>query len=225
MQAAGVDRRTVRELRDRIRGERTQRQPPHHAAAEAAEHALQRVLTGDLVGPVGQEQQRGQVVDPAADVPQEVEGGAVGPVHVLDGQHGRPVRGGQLLEDGREHLPEVVRGEGVGERPAHVPDRVAQRAERTGRQQVVAGTGEHPPGPQGAREPAHEARLADTGLAGDEHDRSRSSGGALERSGEQAQLVVAFEQARRHDPIVPAQSPSTATWRDPDISDDPADRG
>ena len=101
------------------------------------------MLATDLVGPVGQDQQRGQVVDPPADVPQQVERGAVGPVHVLDGQHGRPVRVGQLLEDGREHLPEVVRGEGGGERPAHVPHRVAQRAERAGRQQVVAGTGEH----------------------------------------------------------------------------------
>ena len=198
------------ELRDRVRGERAQRQPPHRAAAEAAEHALQRVLAAELVGPVGQEQQRGQVVDPPADVAQQVEGGAVGPVHVLDDQHGRPVRVGQLLEDGREHLAEVVRGEGGGERPADVPHRVAQRAERAGRQQVVAGTGEHPPGPQGAGERAHEARLADAGLAGDEHDRSRSPGGAVERGVEQPQLAVAFEQARRHDHIVPARRRSTA---------------
>ena len=128
----------------------TQRQPPHHAAAETAEDALQRVLATDLVGPVGQEQQRGQVVDPPADVAQQVERGAVGPVHVLDDQHGRPVRVGQLLEDGREHLAEVVRGERGGERPAHVPHRVAQRAERAGRQQVVAGSGEHPPASAGS---------------------------------------------------------------------------
>ena len=104
------------------RGERIQRQPPHRAAAEAAEHALQRVLATDLVGPVGQQQQRGQVVDAPADVAQQVERGAVGPVHVLDGQDGRPVRVGQLLEAGNTA---VVRGQRGGSGP-RVPHRVAQ---------------------------------------------------------------------------------------------------
>ena len=60
---------------------------------------------------------------------------------------------------------------------------------------------------------ANEAGLADTGLAGDEHDRPRSPRGAVERDIEQPQLVVAFELARRHDHIAPARVTSTGASR------------
>ena len=192
------------------RGERLQRQPAHGVAAEAAQHTLERVRPGDVVGPVGQQQQRGQVVDAPPDVAQQVQGRAVGPVHVLDGQHRRPVRGGQLLEDGREDLAGVVGGQGGGEGPADVPDRVAERTERARREQVVAGTSEHPARTQRAGERAHQAGLADPGLAGDEDDRSGPVGRAVEGGVEHPQLGVAFEQARRHPIIVPVQRPSTA---------------
>jgi hypothetical protein len=138
-------------------------------------------------------------------VAQQVERGTVRPVHVLDDEDRRARRIAQLLEHGREHLARVVGGQGCGERSPQVPHGVAERAQRARRQQVVAGAGEDTAGPQRPGERTDQARLPDARLTRHEHDRAGSTGGPVERGIKGSQLGVAFEQARRHAGIVPAQ--------------------
>jgi hypothetical protein len=212
VQAPRVDGGGGGQLRDGVLGEPIQGQPPHGPTAQSAEDALQGVLSADIVGPVGEQDQRRQVVDPATDVTQQVERGAVGPVHVLDDQHRRARRVGQLLEDGGEHLAGIVRGQRRGQWPSAVPHGVAERAKRPRGQQVVAGAGEHAAGPQRPGEGADQARLPDSRLTRDEHDSTGTLGGPAECGVEGPQLGVPFEEARRHAGIVPGQSPSAAAF-------------
>jgi hypothetical protein len=211
VQPAGVDRGPGGQLRHGVAGQPVQWQPLDGAAAEAAEHALQRVLAPDLVRAIGEQQQRGQVADPAADVAQQVERRAVRPVHVLDRQDGRPARVGQLLEDRREDLAGIIGSQRGGERAPGVAHRVAQGPQCARRQQVVARPGEHPAGPERPGEGTDQAGLPDPRLARDEHHRPGTAHCPVEGRVERAELGVAFEQ-RRHPGIVPAQPPSTAAF-------------
>jgi hypothetical protein len=70
------------------------------------------VVGGETVA-VGDHQQQRQARDAAAEVPDEVGGGVVRPVEVLD--HQRPGAGAQRLEHGGEHL---VRRRPLGEQRA-----------------------------------------------------------------------------------------------------------
>jgi len=119
-------------------------------------------------------------------------------VEVLDDHHRRP--GGQLPVDGVEDG--VALGGGVGGRhqgapagPGHVPE----RAEGAGRAQVVADPGEHPGlGPGDGGEGPDQGRLADPGLARDQHHRPAAPAGPAEGVAQAAELGVTLEQSRPH---------------------------
>ena len=134
---------------------------------------MQRVAGVDLVVAAGQHEHRADVLDPPRRVAEDVERGVVGPVDVLDHEHGRRL-GGELLEQRAEHaVDRLLVGQRGGERAVAPGGGVAQRAERARRHQVVA-RGEQHARPLGgvAGEGAHQARLADPGLAGHERDRA-----------------------------------------------------
>ena len=98
--------------RDRGARQRRQREPVHRAPGERAEQALQRVRRAELVVAEGQDEHRGQRLDPPRHVAEHVERRVVGPVDVLDDEHGRR-RGRELGQDRGE---DAVDGPAVGER-------------------------------------------------------------------------------------------------------------
>ena len=70
--------------------QRPQRQPPHRRRGRPASDQAQSGAGAQLVVAVGEHQHARQLRDPPGQVAQHVQGGVVGPVHVLDHQHGRP---------------------------------------------------------------------------------------------------------------------------------------
>ena len=122
-------------------------------------------------------------MEPPADVAQGVQGRVVGPVQVLDDEHGRPSPRSQLEPQGLvDRLPVGVGRQRVGERSGVLQGRVAQRSERARREQVVAAADEHP-GPVSDRchEGAHQAGLADACLAEQQDDRAPALAGVVDR--------------------------------------------
>ena len=125
--------------------QRDELEPVHRAAREHAEQALERVAGIDLVVAVREHQQSAGRLDPARGVREDVERRVVRPVQVLDHEHGRRL-GRQLLQQrGEDVLDRLVVGERGGQRAVAPKRRVAKRAERPRRHQVVAG-GEQDPG-------------------------------------------------------------------------------
>ena len=206
--AAGVDPGTPRPAPPRRRGEsggtrsRTTARPPSSPSTPCS-----GCIAPDLVGPVGQQQHRRQVVDAAADVTQQVERGARRP-------SARPRRPGRSA---RARRPAPRAGRGTPHRgrppPARSPAAPARAAPRRAADPAGGASGgrrtrRRAPGPAAATrtKSAHQARLPDPGLAGDEQDRPGATGRALERGVEHPQFAVAFEQARRHRSIVSASA-------------------
>ena len=71
--------------RHRLAGQGRQPQPANRGrAGEVAGDQLHRVLGAELVVPVGDHHQGGRGTEPAGQEPEQVQGGLVGPVEVLD---------------------------------------------------------------------------------------------------------------------------------------------
>ena len=85
----------------RVGRQRPQRQAHQRRPDEHAEEAAERVSGVDLVVPAGQNQHRAERRDPPGGVAEHVERGVVGPVDVLDDEHGRGL-GGELVEQRAE---------------------------------------------------------------------------------------------------------------------------
>ena len=169
----GVDPRrldvmTVREAGDRLQAQR--READARGACRAGEmtHHLghpwwwvRRVLA------VGQDQHGRRVRQPATEVDEQVERCLVGPVQVLDDDHGRL---GEQVEQRREaFVPARVARHHRGEPSAGLVGDVVQRLQGTRRGQWLAGAEPHG-SVVTASERAHQTRLADAGLATDEGD-------------------------------------------------------
>ena len=104
----------------------------------------------------------------------EVERGVVGPVQVLDDQHGGA---GERVQRRAQHvLARAVAVERLQHRAAEGPGDVAQRAERARRDQRVARAPEHAPLVQRLGDRGHERRLADPRLADHGHDATGVAG-------------------------------------------------
>ena len=182
----------ARQPGDRGPGEPREREALHRRAAEPAQHALQ--AAADLPVAERHHDHGGELVDAAADVAQDVEGRVVGPVDVLEHEHGRPGPA-QLGEDGGQHRVPVAVGERGGQRAAPAPGGVAEGSEGARGQQVVARALQHGRAvSRGPQERAHEARLADARFAGDEHDGARGPRRPIQRAFQHFELTVAFEQ-------------------------------
>ncbi len=118
---------------------------------------------------IGQHEQDGQRADSTQHEAQHVEGGFVGPVHVLHDEHGHPTSA-QLAGQGLEYGGPVTRAQSGAQRRPHRVGQVTQRSEHARSAEVVAAADEQPPiRRQLVRQLRHEDRLADAGLTGDEH--------------------------------------------------------
>jgi hypothetical protein len=189
------------ELLDRAGRQPPQREPLHVLAGERAEHPPQRMVVAQLVVAVGEHQHAGQLRDTPGEVADDVQGGVVGPVHVLDDHQRGPV--GELLVHGAEdRVPLRDRRRGLGQRPVAAAGHVPERTQRARRHQVVAHADQHASvRPRVLRERPDQARLADPGLAGDQHHRATIPAGLAQRLPQPAELRVTLEQARRHATI------------------------
>jgi hypothetical protein len=200
-QLGGIEVRRGGQVADRVRGERGQAQPGGRRAAEHAEHAAQRMVPGQGVVTVSQQQHGRQVLHPGAEETQYVEGRAVSPMGVLDDEHSRRRRRGQLVAHGREHQTRVgLRRQRRGQWSARGrPGRVSQRAERARREQVLARAGQDPRAARRrGQEGLHQAGLADAGLAEHQHGRPPPGTGTLHGRAEHLQLSLPLQQRRRH---------------------------
>jgi hypothetical protein len=94
----------------------------------------------DLVVAVGHHHHRRRAGHPAADEDQQVQGGLVGPVGVLDHRHHRPAtRVEQVQERAEQAVPGRLGGDQGRQLAAGLAGDVEQRAERARGPQRVAG--------------------------------------------------------------------------------------
>ena len=148
-----------------------------------------------VVAVAGQDE-RGHRLDLACQQSQHVERRLVGPVQVLDDEHGR-ARAGELADERRGHLvrPSLARHE-LLELAAGDLGEVEERAERARGEQALAGSAQDPRRRgQALAERLQEDRLAGSGLAADEHEPAGLAGDhRVERLGQCGQLPAALEQ-------------------------------
>jgi len=155
------------------------------------------VVGADLLVPVGDDQHRRGPLQPPPQEHQQVQGGLVGPVGVLDHHH-LPRRLGKLvLERGEDGLAWAPRGEQLGQPAARLAGDVVQRPQGPRREQRVAGPQQEP----GLRrlplgEPPDQHRLADAGLARHQDD-ATARGRVGQRAAQLVQQRGALEQV--HD--------------------------
>jgi hypothetical protein len=196
---AGVDLAGRAQPPDRVRRQAPQRQPAHPARGRRlAEQRLEGMLAGQLVVAVGQHQDGRQLGDPPGQEAQHVQGGLVGPVHVLHHQDGRvpgPVQLGP--QRGQHRVPLAALRQRPGQLGADVADQVAERPQGPRRAQVVAVADQQAPvrRQQPVQRP-DQARLADAGLAGDEHQPALAGRRLAGGLGELGELTLAFEKHR-----------------------------
>ena len=178
---------------DRCRIERAERQQVRAARLPAALQALQ-VIRARADAPGGGQQQRQLARDPSEPV-QHQQAGRIRPLQVVDGQHDGACRA-PAVDQSQDRLGDEKLGISRGERAAGGPVRSPKHRGDPGRLGVGRGGGQaqavrdgrerHPhleflgsagsdPG-SGLRrtvgDPGEDRRLADAGLAGDEHDLS-----------------------------------------------------
>jgi len=116
---------------------------------------------------------------------------------------------GEFLVHGAEdRVPLRHRRRGLRQGPAAAARHVPERAQRARRHQVVAHADQHASAsPRVLGERSDEARLADPGLAGDQHHRATTPAGPAQRLPQPAELGVTLEQAHRHAQIEALRQP------------------
>ena len=144
------------------------------------------MLRADLVVAVGRDQQNGCLIEPAAEVAEEVERRLVRPVDVLDDCDCRSRA--ELLESCRKDLPPA-------KCPVEARRELVERGERLGREQPVARRPDDPrlPGLL-LSECADEGGLPDAGLAADEHEASMARSCRAEVLAESREVRAPLDQ-------------------------------
>ncbi|HJU97626.1 MAG TPA: hypothetical protein VJ644_06610 [Jiangellaceae bacterium] len=140
---------------------------------ELADHGTQRVGRGECVVAVGDKHEPPPAAQASADEPQQVERGVIGPVHVLDDEHGERALGTRCTEAIEHGVEQNVTRRARAAQPvellAESRGEVEEGPERPRRREAVAGT----PRPAGVIQTPlqrlDERRLADACLARDEH--------------------------------------------------------
>ena len=150
-----------------------------------------------------QDEDRADGLDAARRVAEHVERGVVGPVDVLDDEDGRALLGQLLQQRGEDAIDRALVGQRGRQRAAAPGRRVVQRPQRARRDEVVARRHEDPRlGAQALDQRAHEARLADARLAGDQRRRAAPLRALGHRADEDLELCVALEQGLGHAHMV-----------------------
>ena len=193
---AVVARRARRQADDCGAGEPGQRDPRQMRRRQLAEHCAQVAERGTVVA-VAQHQHGRQAMDATADELDQIERRLVGPVNVLEHQHGRRRRARQLVEHGAEDRRPVVRPrQQRAQRRTGLAGDVVQRPERPRRRQRLAAAPEDAARAEAGAERFQQAGLADAGLAAHQHRAAAALGGGARAGSERDQRVVALEQLR-----------------------------
>jgi hypothetical protein len=162
-------------------GQGRQPQSAHRGrAGEVAGEQLHRVQGADLIVAVGDDQQGGSDPDPPGQEAEQVQGGLVGPVDVLDHQHGHHRGIVQPFEQGgKQHLPRRLVAKQLLEPTAERGGDVGQRPQRPRGGQRVTGAPQDLGGlPLLDGELLDQRRLADACLTTDQ-DQSPATGPSL----------------------------------------------
>ena len=162
------------------------------------------MVLGQLDVPIGQHQHGRQAGDPPHQEPQHVQGRLVGPVDVLDDEDGRLLRPVELGPQGVAHPTPVAGLERGRQRAADAARQVPERPQHSRRGQIVAVADEQARlGRQHGPHGVDQARLADPGLADDEHDRAVSGLGLLAAA---ASASSSRSRSRIAPPLTPGLS-------------------
>ena len=178
VEVVAVDAVRLGQRAHRLGGQRGE-PDPHDAGGrgQLAEHDPQRRAG---VVAEGRHDERGHGADAAADQPQRVERALVGPVDVLEHEHGAG-RGAQLAQQRRDQRGGPgARGDRLEQLAAGGVRDVEQRAERARSLERIAGAPQH----ACARllgEGAHERGLADARLPADQHQPAGRAGQHVEK--------------------------------------------
>jgi hypothetical protein len=154
-----------------------------------------------VIGPkfvisVGDDEEDREVANPPTEESEQFERGAICPMGIFGDDNGRPSSSGE----GREHRPEElvtrVTVEGMlSDLEAEGGRQVAHRTEGPRRRQRITASAQychqvgHP-----LAERVNQGRLADTGLAADEHDPTVSGGGLTQVLRQLIEVRFALEQ-------------------------------
>ncbi len=203
------------------RADRIDREGLHPDTPERArgrhipERDPQRVPRADLVVPERHHHQGTGRFDPPREESQEVDGGGVGPVRILDDQQ-RGLDPAQLGEHRAEQrLPSGVALEQPCEAGLHGGD-VPEGAERPRGGQRIAASDEHPPGRDtGSEKRPHQAGLPCPGLAADQCQDAPSRRGLGPRLGQRSQRTLALEQQHRGTERTPGSPGLRSSARPP----------
>ena len=185
--------RRAGERGDGADGQRAQLGAPGRRGRQAAEQALQPGARLDLVVAVAQHEDRGEPFDAAGGHREHVQRRLVGPVHVLDDEDGGPVL--QLGQHRVVHGVGAAAGEGLAQRGGVTRD-VVEGAEGAGGDEVVARALEEAHrrlAGEGAGPGTQHRRLAEAGLAGEEHGASGAAAGVGEGGVQLGEDLVPLE--------------------------------
>ena len=141
VQLCRVDLAAGRQRPHGVGTQRSERKAPGAALDDQiAQRDAQWMGAGQFVAAIGHDQQHRDLADPSREKAQHVEGGLVGPVHVLDNNDRQRPRLAKLGEEGAEELfaGGVCPAQGV-QVAANLLRDVEKRAERPGCEHSVAG--------------------------------------------------------------------------------------
>src|SRR5690348_4416716 len=173
------------------------------------------MITSGLIVSVCCQNQSRYGSQPATEESHQVKRGFVGPVNVLEDQHGRALRSGQIgiyrVEQARTVLVTQDRGNRVAESAGHVDEGSSRPRRRHG----IAPSDEDL-GPRRNRigERLDQQRLARARLAADEDEMAETEARLLEQVLEARELVVTLQHSS-HVRIIPRPRATELLWLRP----------
>ena len=198
---AGGDRvQVVRALAgqrgDGARRERRQFDEVRLVRPGCADRPVDRMTGRRLALAAGQHEHNGEGADPPREQGDHVECGFVGPMDVLEHEHGRLRRQGQLGQEEPVNLMwRSVRGERFVERGRHRADEVVDGAQGPRDREVVARADENAGvGLERADEARHERGLADSRLADHDDGAALPPRGRVAGLGQRRERPLTFQE-------------------------------
>ena len=151
---------------------------------------------------IREDQRRRYSIDSPAQELENIEGGSVGPVDILDDDNGLLIAARDCIKDGVEHFASGTFNYRVLQDTAHLERYVVERSERPRRRKVIARTPQDP----GiiaviVSKRSDQTGLADTRLTANENNRAGATAGFKERPVHNLKICRSFEKI--HNPSVP----------------------
>ncbi len=171
-------------------------------AGQLGHHARHRVVAGDLAAAVRADLQHGRVAQRALQEHEQVAGGRVGPVQVLEHQHHRPAGAGNRVGHAAELGGPVGRTRRGEEEPGDRAERLVER--RVGDVRLELQTAARQHGGAARRRPVGELLdqpgLADPRVALDQHQAAGPGGDVGQGVVQHGQLASPADEFRHRHP-------------------------